>query len=160
MRKYWTLADAQRLKKAKTFEELAEIALAVLKRIPQPVGIVSGPISTGGLGSKAKNIVVFKKTIKNLKKRKLNIFDQMPFEPEMWRIERKPCHADKKPVVAVYDGNVGNHLLEVFYLPIFESGLLQNVYFIKGWESSKGAMWECNQAIRLGLDIMFLDNIY
>lgn len=135
------------LEKATTFEELAEIALKTLEAMPQPIGMVSGPISTGGLGSKEENIEVFQKVINWLQDAGISIFDQMPFEKHMWRIIQTPYYKKE------------NQLLEKFYLPIFESGFVKMMYFIPGWQSSVGAKWEHERVIRLGIEIILLEEI-
>lgn len=45
---YWTKEDFKRLETAQTMPELLSVALAILDRMPQPIVLVSGPISTGG----------------------------------------------------------------------------------------------------------------
>jgi len=48
------------------------------------------------------------------------------------------------------------NILTDFYLPIFEGGYIQDLYFIQGWQSSHGATWEHNQAERLGIKIIYI----
>ncbi|MHB9020041.1 MAG: hypothetical protein ACYC3G_04230 [Minisyncoccota bacterium] len=141
---YWTPFDIFDLMESDTFEALFNVAHSVLLRMPQPVSMVCGPISSGGKGSREKNLIVFKKTIKELSDKNITIFSQMPFEEPMWRIQK----------TSYYKG--GCHTLEGFYLPIFESGLVKRFYFIRGWESSLGATWEHTQAKRLGIEIVYL----
>lgn len=43
------------------------------------------------------------------------------------------------------------------YLPIFESGHVSRLYFIHGWQSSRGANWEHQQAERLGIEVVYLE---
>lgn len=141
---YWTNQDKAALPAATSFSDLAVIAVSVLSRMPPPISQVCGPISTGGLGSLEKNLAVFDAAIDRLIKQGIVIFDQMPFEDHMFRI--------------MEDGwgtRQNNALLTDFYLPIFESGRIARLYFISGWESSKGANWEHQQAQRLGLEIVY-----
>ncbi len=142
--KYWTPFDIFDLRNAETFEALFGIAQSVLFRMPQPIAMVCGPITSGGLGSKEENLKVFKKTIKDLSDKGIIVFSQMPFEEPIWKIQKTPY----------YKG--GCHTLEGFYLPVFESGLVKNLYFMHGWESSLGATWEHIQAKRLGIGIIYL----
>jgi len=141
---YWTPFNIFDLRQAATFEALFSVAHSVLLRMPQPVSMVCGPITSGGLGTREKNLDAFKKTIKNLSEKGIVVFSQMPFEEPMWKIQKTPY----------YKG--GCHTLEGFYLPIFESGLVKKFYFIRGWESSLGATWEHTQAKRLGIEIIYL----
>ena len=61
--KFWTEEDASELSRAKTFEVMAVVALRVIARMPQPVGQVCGPITTGGTGSLEKNLEIFRRII-------------------------------------------------------------------------------------------------
>lgn len=142
--KYWKPADTAALETANSFAELSEIALRVLKRMPKPVGQVCGPISSGGLGSIPANLKRFDETIGELIKSGNKVFDQVPFESHFFRLIERG------------QGAHGQGLLEQFYLPLFESGLVDTLYFIPGWESSKGARWEHAQAKRLGITIVYL----
>ncbi|MDO8590941.1 MAG: hypothetical protein Q7R65_03105, partial [bacterium] len=65
---YWTLEDFENLKRAETMAELLNIALVILDRMPKPISLVSGPISTGGLGSTSENLKVFAEAIEALAK--------------------------------------------------------------------------------------------
>lgn len=143
--KYWKPEDIAALETANSFAELSEIALRVLKRMPKPIGQVCGPISSGGLGSIEANLKRFDQTIEELINHGNKIFDQVPFEKYIFRlIETGRGTRDQ------------NQLLEQFYLPILESGLIDIMYFLPGWESSNGARWEHAQAKRLGIKIVYL----
>lgn len=124
-----------RLELATTFEELVDIAVEEIMNLPQPVGIVCGPLTTGGRGTleenMAENVVEFEYWIGKLQGEGQSIFNQMPFEPAMQRIKKTP-----------YYDSTRNHLLEAFYGVLFRSGLLKKWYFRSGWESSTGASWE------------------
>ncbi len=143
-RQYWTEDDLLKLEQAESYREMFDIALLVLKRMPQPVGQVCGPISTGGRGSLVANLVAFNETIILLQSEGKHIFDQMLFEVPMSKIKSK--------IVGKYDES----LLTDFYLPIFESGLVKKFYFLPDWQSSHGANWEHKQAQRLGIEIEYL----
>lgn len=139
-----TRKERGRLKRATTFEELLEVALLVIDRAKKPVGMACGPITTGGKENPKDNMKTLKKAIKMLSEMGASVFDQMPFENHMQRIKATPY----------YRG--GNHLLEIFYLPIFESGKITTLYFVSGWETSQGAMWEHEQAKRLGIKTAYV----
>ena len=145
--KYWKREDEKAVKTVRSYAKLCEVAMRILARIKVPVGFVCGPISTGGAGSPKKNIVIFKRYIAKLREEGKNIFSQIPFEETLWRLS------------ALF-GNDPDKLLREFYLPLFATGLLTTFYFIPGWETSYGARWEHNQAKRLGIQIIYLEEAH
>lgn len=104
-----------------------------------------GPISTGGFGSIKANLNSFNDAIINLQSKNLNVFDQMPFEIPMKNLKYK-----------LSGGEYMEDILTNFYLPIFESGRIQELYFLPHWQSSHGSNWEHEQAKRLGIKITYL----
>lgn len=143
-KKYWTDEDIKAVEEAKDFKDLYAIANRIFSRMEGEIGQVCGPIATGGAGSIEANLEIFNNEILKLQNQGKIIFDQMPFEWPMQDLKKR-----------VADG--ANTILEDFYLPIFESGKVKTLYFIKGWETSYGANWEHNQAKRLGIDIVYLN---
>jgi hypothetical protein len=146
--KYWEEKHFDALEKATTYKELFLVAESVLKTMPAPIAQVCGPISTGGAGSVEKNLERFRVTIAALESQGIEVFNQMPFEIPMQKIKEVREGMYKK-----YD----NLLLEDFYLPIFESGLVECLHFLPDWESSVGTRWEHEQAVRLGMKIEYLE---
>ncbi len=144
-RAYWTEEDMEMLDQAETVKKMLDIALRVLSRMPQPIGQVCGPISTGGKGSILENLIWFNETIVFLQSEGKIIFDQMPFEAPMQRIK-----------TTLPPGEYATTLLDDFYLPIFKTGLIKKMYFMKDWESSKGARWEHDIAKELGIEITYI----
>ena len=142
--KYYTREDYVSIEKAESFTDLTVIALRIIQRIPQPVSMACGPIATGGKRNIEENLEVFKETIQTLVDNGENIFSQIPFEGAMQRIKQNPQ----------YQGAM--QLLEEFYFPIFKSGLVKKMNFIKGWEGSFGATWEHGIAVELGIEIFYL----
>ncbi len=144
--KYWDQEHYDSLDRAETYRDLFIVAEQVLRKMPPPIGQVCGPISTGGAGSVEKNLKRFEVTIASLQQRGIEIFDQVPFEVPMQRIKsrREFEHYD-------------DLLLIDFYLPIFESKLVHKLYFLPDWQSSVGARWEHDQALRLGLEIEYME---
>ncbi|MBU6415368.1 DUF4406 domain-containing protein [Patescibacteria group bacterium] len=143
--RHFTKRDKSDLRKAKTFEDLAVIALRVLKRMhqterkrahPRNIGMVSGPISTGGLGSPDANIKAMRKTIRKLEQKGYCVFNQLPFEDPMWKIIKTPY----------YQGEL--HLLTKFYRPIFKSGFITIIHVMLNWNTSFGATWEHKETKR------------
>ncbi len=142
--RYWTKKDGQDVKKAKCFDDLSKVAMRVLGRMPQPVGEVCGPITSGGLGSREKNLAAFLKTIDELLAQGKTIFDQLPFEEKLYQFTQAKW----------YQG--GLQLLNEFYMPIFKSGLIDTFYFMPLWHTSMGAKWEHEKAEELGIRIVYL----
>lgn len=142
---YWTEQDNEEVKIATDFKSLFVIANRILHRMPEPIVQVCGPIGTGGLGSVDANLNAFNIVIHELQSQGLNVFDQMPFE---WPMQAIKFNLD----ASIYP----EAILTDFYLPLFESGLITALYFMKGWESSKGANWEHAKALELGIKIIYL----
>lgn len=141
---YATKNDLADIAKAKTFEELRNIAFRILDRMPWPIGIVCGPLTTGGLGSFELNMARMRNTISGLICCDEAVFNQLIFEKAIHRItDNKSYYKD------------GNHLLETFYLPIFKK-YIRVIYFIPGWESSIGASWEHKRAEEFDIKIIHL----
>jgi len=65
---------------AKTYGGLAPIALDILGSMPNPIGQVCGPLTSGGKGSIEANLKVFDQTIRKLQGNGKIIFNQLPFE--------------------------------------------------------------------------------
>lgn len=155
---FFTTQEATVLQRARTYQELATVALAQLKRLAQNSltrpGIVCGPISNGGLGSKAANIERFECVVKEMAAYKRGcFFSQIPFEESLWRVQALLAESDP----TVYPKGAGNPLLEGFYRPIFTSGLIGVAYFIKGWPSSDGSCWERELCLEEGVAVVDLD---
>ena len=74
---YWTPADFEKLKNARTMSECLVIAMEVLDRMPQPVVMVSGPISTGGKGSVEENTRAFADAIRLLRVSGKTVFQKI-----------------------------------------------------------------------------------
>jgi hypothetical protein len=122
------------------YPALLVVALRVLERMPPGASMVCGPISTGGFGSIEKNLARFTRAIDLLASRGENVFTQMPFAEPM-----KCVQGESLPYAS------GIHLLEEFFLPIFQSGRVTRLCFLPSWQSSFGTRWEHEQAWRLGL---------
>ncbi len=98
------------------------------------LGMVCGPITTGGTGNQTHNFEVFNATLRGLERRGKKLFNQVPYEFGLRRLAYK--WED--------EGNNGYcmPILTVFYARVFESGAVSEGYFIPGWRSSFGARWE------------------
>lgn len=150
VRRYWTSQDRKDIKHAQTFKGLARVGCRILRRMPSPVGQVCGPITTGGAGSVAKNILVFQNAIEDLQRSGKNVFNQLAFEKPLWKIMKEFPRQWGRP------NKKDLQLLEQFYGTLFGSGLIKTFYFIPGWEYSFGACWEYGKANELGIEIVML----
>lgn len=136
---------------AETFEELAEIAMSILKDMSlegKPIVQICGPISTGGLGDIDKNFERFKKAVETAGEKGLHVFNQTSFEEAIQRLS--------KYTQSKHSQNPDSYhmpILEVFYRKIFESGFVKTTLFLPDWQSSKGATWEHNLVTSLGIEI-------
>lgn len=150
---YYTPDVLRRISKAKNYHDLLVIAMEILDAINNDYGSktiiqVCGPISTGGTGSRDKNLAILSRTIDRLTADGLVVFSQMPFEDDMGRLRKSDPNQD------------GIGLLEGFYLPIFKSGYIDLLCFIPGWEKSLGATWEHEQAQKLDIPRVYLSDYY
>lgn len=133
LNKYYSQAHLESIKEAQNYQELLEVGMDVLENMRSenslaPIAMVCGPISTGGKGSRKENLRIFEMAIQRLSAGGLIVFSQMPFEKDMERIYK----SDPKLQ--------GLRLLELFYRPIFQSGIIKLLCFMDGWEESVGAM--------------------
>jgi len=142
----WTAEELLELQRINNYSELVEFALEKLEKLPKPVIQVCGPLTTGGRGSFSENLKHFGKAIDFLNDQGRVVFDQRPFETPFRKLENQKVKQQNG-----YDTD----LLEKFYLPLFESGRLSELYFLPGWEYSTGARWEHDQAKRLGIKISY-----
>src|SRR5688572_27674653 len=102
-----------RLAASNTFEELLETAYFEISQLLQePVGIVCGPITSGGLGSMDAKLAHYEGWINKLKSEGENKSSQIPYEKPMQRIKKTP-----------YYDPTWNHILETFYGSLFKSSL-------------------------------------
>jgi hypothetical protein len=142
---YWKPEDFEDVKSANSLADILGISLRILGRMPNPVVMVAGPISTGGRGSIQENLKVLEAEIKKVRASGKTVFNQLPFEGKFSELALKSGMIYFSPV------------LEEVYRPIFNSGRLSKIYFIKNWETSTGAKWEYDMAGKLGIERVLLD---
>jgi hypothetical protein len=148
--RHWNEKERLALTKAKSFGELAELALQIIDRMPEDINIVSGPISTGGVGSNAGNIKVFKNITEFLgDEMGLNVLSWIPFETRIGGMAREWSKLNP-------EGAYCMPILNDFYYPIFSSKKIKKVNFIHGWQSSFGASWEHKLCEELGIQREYL----
>ena len=141
---FWKDAHYERLGRLRNFGEMTDLAFSVLDGMPSPVTEVCGPITTGGR-TPEQNVVIFQKTITHLQGQGIAVFNQMILHDTMVRFCEE-LRAVGYPMA----------ILDEFYLPLFESGKIHTLCFLPGWEASKGASWEYEQARRLNIPITYL----
>lgn len=142
---YWKPEDFEKANRAKNLRELFDIAMAILNRMPQPVILVSGPITTGGRGSIPENLRVFAETIRSVRSSGKTVYNQLPFEDKISELARKSS-------VPYFQA-----VLDEVYLPLLKSGKIAKIYFMPGWETSTGAKWEYSVAETLGIERVIMN---
>lgn len=142
---HWTEEDMSILQTADSFQEAADVAVAVLARMKttdRPIVQICGPMSTGGRGNLQENLALFQKAIEVATEKGLLVFNQIPFQEVIDRID-----------TVSKTGEYCHDILEVFYRRVFESGYIDKALFLPGWEGSFGATWERNLVVKLGISI-------
>jgi|CXWL01.1.fsa_nt_gi hypothetical protein len=145
----WSPKAFQSVDDAKSFADLVPIAIQLLEFFEEPVTIVSGPISTGGFGSRDRNIQAFTNAICYLQSRRRSVLDQTPFETALARLSRQWAETDGRQGYCM-------PILTEFYRPVFRSGLITTIAFMMDWGSSFGSQWEHREASVAGLKIEYL----
>jgi hypothetical protein len=147
---------------ANSYEGLAKVALRVLERMPQPVAMIHGPLTTGGT-SPEENWIRIRTEIFSFREKNPAIFNQMPFLRQARRIA-KGKRSFKRRVLSFFlfwrkkkeSAIDRREFREAFHLPILQSGRIHEMYFMIGWEDSTGARWYHDQAEKLGIRIVYL----
>lgn len=124
----------QQISEARSLRRLADIAMASLCRLPQPVVQVCGPLTTGGKGTLMENMAYFYEAIHFLHYEfNFSVFDQIFFHGKISVLAEQ-----------VSGGRRERHreILQNFYTPIFDSGLISLALFLPGWHTSRGAIHE------------------
>lgn len=148
---YWSPADLTAAAEAKSFEELGVVALRVLHAFPAHararVAQVCGPITAGGFDSPEINFLVMRTAVRFLRERGRFVYDQTPLEKNfirLWQTWRTLPGNDKRYCWPI---------LEEVYDPLFRSGMIGTLYFLRGWERSVGACWERSKGLSLGFAV-------
>ncbi len=140
---FWRPQDRVDALRATTFEEVRDIAIRIAGRMPKPLCAVCGPIRSGGRGDVLRNLLHFQTQIGLQRAYGRSVFNQLPFECHLWRIASQP-------------GKQAWDILTVFYEGLFQSGHISELLFTPAWRSSKGALWEHDRAIKLGIPRTYL----
>lgn len=137
---YWAKEDFEELHSALSFQDMLPVAFRILRKMPHAkIHQVCGPIGSGGhiplLGEKEgviANLNSFNRAIRYLQDQGYNVFDQMPFEEPIQKLK--------------VEGQYPHEVLTDFYWPIFESGFLHELHFMKNYATSRGAQAELLKA--------------
>lgn len=148
---YWSKADLADAAAAQSFQELGAIALRVLRAFPThargQIAQVCGPLTVGGFNTLEVNFLVMRTAVRFLRGRGRFVYDQTPLEKNfvrLWRAWR------------ALPGNDNRYcwpILEEVYHPLFISGMIGTLYFLRGWDRSVGACWERSKGLALGLAV-------
>jgi len=103
---------------------LAEETIKFLKTLPQPIVRVCGPLTTGGFGYE-ENARRLAKAEEILEKKGYTVFKFGDAEASIK--DKGYSHAA---------------VMDLFHKPVLKSGLLQEAFFLKGWNESTGATIE------------------
>ena len=157
---------------ASSYEALAKVALRVLRRLPPPVAMICGPITSGGTSPK-ENRDRLKTVVFSFQGSKDAVFNQMPFLKQAEKIRNGTARRKrrgsalshalsllfplwKKKEIAVDR----EHFRKEFHLPLLKSRLIREIYFLPGWEGSVGSRWYHTRARELGIKIKYLSEGY
>jgi hypothetical protein len=154
---FWTTQDLSEAQNATTYEQLADFAIRALMRqwdrLPadnyNQIAVVSGTLTNGGTlpyDVVQENIRNFGRMIAKLRQLGIPIWDQRPFEKHLFRIKALPENVGK-PM----------KLLNEFYRPVFESGLITLAFMLPNWKESHGAKWERRLFWKLGVSTFFVN---
>ena len=148
---HWTARHRRMLQEAGTsLPKMIEIALEVISLMPPDIHMVSGPVSTGGLGNVKDNLTVLRLGVEWLEEAEgRNVFSQIQFEVGMngYHTEwSKTCKA----------GDYCWPILNEFYAPLFATRKFRMFHFLHGYEASVGARWEHLQCQKHGIRKRYL----
>ena len=152
--RFWTSELMTKAAMATTFSELTDVALKVQLNMreclaaedrPHEIAQVCGPISTGGLFNRERNLVRILSAIATLKRGGgMLVFNQIVFEEHFRRVEE------------IHGKGIKDVLLPTFYQPLFYAGHVNRLYMLPDWQRSRRASWEHRMAKNLGIEVVYL----
>lgn len=141
---FCTPEETRRLQNAETLVELRVIGEVVLRRMPGPVTLVCGPMSSGG-GRLQDNYARIGNAITILRKTHSRIvFSQLPFQHGIRNFTRSPRYRGPEQII------------DDLYLHLFEKRLIHTLAFLTRWDRSFGSTLEHQHGTRIGLTIEYL----
>lgn len=140
---HWTEEDHAEQDRCESMHHLAELGIKLAKRLKEqsPDGsviLLSGPMTTGGLGSFDRNIKLFECAIIVAREKGLTVYNQLPFQKGMIRILGLNRNPSFKAEAAGYPMSI----LTDFYGPLLDSKLVSDLFQLRDHASSFGARWE------------------
>ncbi len=147
-RAHWTIEDFNLIEDLNFTRDCAidsayKIMQDVMSRESRPVAMVSGPISTGGKGTREENLELFHQVIVELSlDDNFAVLNTMPFQNFFWKYRTQHEHA----IVA------GKNIIERFYFPLMKKVPIKKFVQIPGWETSTGALVEFHEAKKLHIE--------
>lgn len=117
-----------------TMRELALVAKDALSIVRQkmrnaPIAMISGPITSGGLGTEVLNVAVHGECVRIAREHKVVAFDQIRFQPHMDRI------------VGDAGTDAARRMRDEFYNSVMGSGSISLLLSLPTWQTSRGATW-------------------
>lgn len=141
---HWEDHHIQRAKTAEDFTLLGELVCEVAEKMPKPLFMISGPMTTGGMGHYSKNILLFQHAIEEAREAGIHVFNQTMLEEHLQRLLRNWFASNP-------DSKYCTYVLTDVYETLLSSGHIQGLYFMPDWETSYGARFEREAAERLNL---------
>ncbi len=147
---HWLQEEHDETLRCDTFKQLAGVGIRILgefklKSGGKKVVMLSGPMTTGGLGTFEANMHVFGHCVDIARENGLRVFNQLPFQTAMIRILNLP----KNPTFTTSE-IYPQTILDDFYWPLMQSGGIDCMYFLPTWETSNGATQEWQKAAEIG----------
>lgn len=149
---FWKRHILQRLSKANTFCDLADIVVDVQIRMaqylavenrPHQIAQVCGPTPSGEFGYRDATFDLMQSAIHKLSKERMLVFNQLISQIDFLRL------------VELYEREL--EIIPISYHGrIFAAGHIAHLYMIHGWETSQNARWEHAMAKRFGVEIVYL----
>lgn len=150
---YWDIKLSGQLARARTWQELCQVAVVVLEKIPRPTVLVCGPLATDDLPTREENRHVLNLATSRLRMTGLNVFDRTPFEDksfevtQYWKRQNRLGLDNRREVE--FDG------------PLLNSKWFSAAYFLTGWENDLQARRERDQLEQQGVVLYkFPSHIY
>ncbi len=122
---YWDIKLSGQLARARTWQELCQVAVVVLEKIPRPIVLVCGPLATGGLPTREENRHVLNLSTSRLRMTGLNVFDRTPFEDKSFEVTQYWKRQNRL--------GLDNRRGVEFDEPLLNSKWFSKAYFLPGW---------------------------
>lgn len=125
---FWTQDDWVKLHQTSEPKLLYEISIKVIRRIHHhaaPVGVVIGPMMTGGFDP-VKNFQIFEAAIQMTRMKGVAVFNQLVLLDSL----------------VFYNSHDQSEIMSELFLPLMKNAGFHRVFAIEGWENSTGASLE------------------